>query len=225
MSRPFIAIVSCARDTLNGFNDAIRKTWLKDISSDYAFILGRDATPTQSDEVVVDSKDDYLSLPEKTHALLIWALNKGYDYIFKCDTDTYVKAKEILSSDYAQNDYIGYFNGPIGDPMAIYNRVYAWASGGSGYWLSKRAADYVAANPPDSRAICPVLRYPCEDLWVGQLMGEKIASGEFTGLHDERYWRGYRSNFKVEFTAHYCSEGMHRKFNTSWMYTHHEVNK
>jgi hypothetical protein len=225
MSRTLIAIVSCARDTLNGFNEAVRQTWLKDNTSDYAFILGRDAVPTKPDEVVVDCKDDYLSLPEKTYALLNWALKQGYENIFKCDTDTYVKPKAILSSDYQGHDYIGFFNGVVGRPNIVYNKCYAWASGGSGYWLSRQAAEYITTTPPGDKSICPVLKYPCEDLWVGQILGERINAGVFTGYHDERYWRGFRDNFKVEFTAHYCSEGMNRKFNTSWMYKMHEVNK
>lgn len=225
-TKTFIAIVSCARDTLNGFNEAIRKTWLQDNSSDYAFILGRDATPTKDDEIVVDSPDDYLSLPQKTHALVNWALKQGYENIFKCDTDTYVKTKAVLSSDYRRYDYIGYFNGPVGRENVVYNQCYAWASGGSGYWLSKRAMDELGSTPmEDDRALCPVLRYPCEDLWVGQVLGERIRLGELTGYNDERYWRGYRDNFKVEYSVHYCSEGMNRKFNTQWMYNHHEVNK
>jgi hypothetical protein len=225
MTKTLIAIVSCSRDTLNGFNDAIRQTWLKDNYSDYAFILGRDAVPTHSDEVVVNSKDDYLSLPEKTHALLTWALGKDYDYIFKCDTDTFAMPKRILTSGYTNHDYIGYFNGPVGQANVVYKRCFAWASGGSGYWLSKKAAQIIVDNPPDKRAICPILKYPCEDLWVGQLLGKQISEHRFTGLHDDRYWRGFRGDFKVEFTSHYCSEGMNRKFNTNWMYKHYEVNK
>lgn len=224
-TKTLIAIVSCARDTQNGFNEAIRKTWLDGVSSDYALVLGRDAIPTLPDEVIVDSKDDYLSLPNKTHALLRWALERDYTHIFKCDTDTYVKPARILESDFQAHDYIGFFNGPVGKPNVVYKTCYAWASGGSGYWLNKRAAQYIIDNPPDYRAKCPVLKIPCEDLWVGQLLGERIYKGVFTGLHDTRYWRGFRLDYKVEFSVHYCSEGMNRKFDTRWMYEHHEVNK
>lgn len=229
MNRILIAVASCHRDKDNGFNDAVRNTWLQGVTLDYVFVIGATLTHGDvflyKDELYLNAGDDYLSLPEKTHGLLRWAVNEGYDHIFKCDTDTYVRVDKMLDSDYASHDYIGYFNGDVGRPNVIYNKCYAWASGGSGYWLSKRAAQYIVDNPPDGRAICPTLKYPCEDLWVGQLLGPKIESGEFTGLHDPRYWRGFKPDSKVEFSAHYCSEGMNRKFDVNWMYRHHEANK
>lgn len=226
MGNVLIAIASCERDTKNGFNNAIRKTWLNGVTVDHVFCIGHHGIiPIFGDELLLDCKDDYLSLPDKTHALLKWAISKDYDHIFKCDTDTYVRVNKILASRYAKHDYIGYFNGLVGTPNVVYDKCYAWASGGSGYWLSKKAAQYIVDNPPDEKAVCPQLKYPCEDLWVGQLLGPKIQSGEMSGLDDHRYWRGFRANNKVDFSVHYCSEGMNRKFDVNWMYQTHKANE
>lgn len=225
MGKSLIAVISCNRDAMNGYNHAVRQTWLHNSSADYVFVIGgKSSTIRMGDELYITAKDDYLSLPNKTHGLLTWALNEGYDNIFKCDTDTYVKVNRILSSNFSDYDYIGYFNGEVGKPNVIYNKCYAWASGGSGYWLSRRAAEYIVSNPPDHKSICPQLNFPCEDLWVGQLLGPNIQSGSISGLHDPRYYRGYRDNYTVEFTSHYCSEGMNRRFDTGWLYKHHAVN-
>src|SRR5208282_5975493 len=47
-----IAIVSCRRDARNGFNQAVRDTWLQDIAkfpeAEYKFFIG-DGTPVPSD--------------------------------------------------------------------------------------------------------------------------------------------------------------------------------
>lgn len=219
-----LAVASCARDCGNGFNQAIRDTWGQDVEgADLRFFTG--AGGGASDEVALDCRDGYLGLPEKTWALARWALTQGYSHVFKCDTDTFVRPAEMLASDFHRYDYVGTFNGPLGVARAVYGRCYAWASGGSGYWLSSRALELVAAGRPGPLSVCPRLRTPAEDLWVGQLMGPSLALGELTALHDERYGRSYREDFTADFTAHFCSQGMKRAFDPEWMHLHYEVNR
>lgn len=221
-----IAILSCARDESNGFNQAVRNTWLRDIQgADYYFFLGRGAVAENSDEILLDCPDGYLNLPEKSKALFKWASDNQYDYVFKCDTDTYVNSERLLSSGFYENDYTGYFNGVIGVPNTVYSQCYSWASGGSGYWLSGRAARYISEQDTHPACVCPMTKIPCEDLWVGQVLGPRIATGFFSAKHDPRYGRSYRDDCVVEISAHYCSEGAGRKFNTDWMYRHHGVNQ
>jgi hypothetical protein len=78
--------------------------------------------------------DDFKSLPQKIRMFCSWALeNRDFQYLFKCDDDTYVSMKRLLQHSW-QGDYIGRGR----------SRVYAF--GGPGYFLSARAADIVAQN-------------------------------------------------------------------------------
>lgn len=224
MEKILIAIASCERDSLNGFNQAVRDTWLKDKNVDYKFFRGIGSAPAKEDEVILNCKDDYLSLPEKTMEILKWAVNDNYDYVFKCDTDTYVVLDRLLSSDFKNYDYVGHFNGQLGKPNLIYSSLYTWASGGSGYFLSRGAAWKIIAEGNTNKAMCPNLRIPCEDLWIGQVLGPFIESGELKAMSDTKYGWGFSEDFITEYTSHYCSEGKKRKFDVSWMFNHHQKN-
>lgn len=228
-----LAIKSCARDAENGFNDAIRDTWLRGLTgANYVFVLGRGARHTKPDELILPCPDDYYGLPYKTKSLLQWSVGQDFDYTFLCDTDTYVHTPRLLHSGFANSDYVGWFNGPVGINRAVYGRCYAWASGGSGYWLSKQAAKLVADADPMGpgkfqlpQCICPELKIPCEDLWVGQVLGPEIEAQHLSAFHDTRYYRGFNLDYKVDISAHYCSAGHNRSFDPEWMYKHHEVNR
>ena len=220
-----IAISSCARDAQNGYNQAVRDTWIKDLTCDYKFMVGETDIQLKDDEVRLPCPDDYLSLPYKTLETYRWALENGYDFIFKCDTDTFIRPEKLLSGDFHLYDYYGSFNGPIGVPGVVYNSCYSWTSGGSGYWVSRKAAELIIAEGVTKKAVCPNLRIPCEDLWIGQVLGPKIRENILTGFHDDKYGRSFNSNYLTDVSSHYCSEGMKRKFDTNWMYKHYEINK
>ncbi len=71
--------------------------------------------------------DDYDSLPQKTRWFCLWALvNCQFEYLFKCDDDTYVDIPRLLTCGVTA-DYAGY-------------NIAGYASGGAGYLLSKNAA-------------------------------------------------------------------------------------
>jgi len=127
-----IAITSCARD--RAAQQAIRDTWIKDIPEgvDYRFFLGQPtAADAKPDEVFLDVSDEYLKLVDKTKALLDWALNRTYEFIYKADVDTLVCPANLLSSGYESHNYMG----------GLYSAPdIRFASGGSGYWLSAKAA-------------------------------------------------------------------------------------
>jgi hypothetical protein len=80
--------------------------------------------------------DDYNSLLHKMRQFCRWALTQDFDYLFKCDDDTFVVADRFLEFDPGGRDYIGV------DPVDHINPKFA--SGGAGYWLSRRAAEAVA---------------------------------------------------------------------------------
>jgi hypothetical protein len=84
-----------------------------------------------------------------------------WDYLFKCDDDTYISLPRLMAVDPAGRDYIG----------AEWRPGVGYASGGAGYILSRRAVSIVAER---------LESYPtgAEDLLVGQVL--RAAGIEFS---------------------------------------------
>lgn len=90
------------------------------------------------DVLHLNCRDDYMALAYKTKAFCQWALTQEFDYLFKCDDDTFIATDRFLEY-VPMGDYIGV------DPCDHINPKFA--SGGAGYWLSRRAAQVVANMP------------------------------------------------------------------------------
>lgn len=180
-----IAVKSCHRDLDAGLHEAIRGTWGRDAKAlgiDVFFFVGRD--PMQQDtrrvrryengEVVLDCDDSYDYLPLKTRRICQWLTGKVYKHLFFCDTDTFVRSKQLLTTGFEWYDYFGDFfdNQPGAAPFKftdargnLFEECRAWASGGFGYFLSRRAADIIASTPPNFWA---------EDMYVGNVLAPAI---------------------------------------------------
>ena len=203
-----VAISSCRRDTHNGFNQAMRDTWLKDLKRypnvEYKFFVG-DGTLTvgddedaiirsqagtgdknrgidygakgnssahaalrepqitpKEDEVVLQVPDDYRHIAVKVRGIFRWAAERGYDYVFKCEPDTYVVVDRWMKSGFEKHDIMG---GPAGGNVA----------GGSGWWMSRRAILAVVDEPINTWS---------DDCWFPGLLGRKLGVRVH---HDVRY--------------------------------------
>ncbi len=120
---------------------ALRRTWFQDVASfskhvDYKIFYGSPSPlgfSAKPDEVLLEVPDDYGHLPEKTIAICQYALEHGYDYLFKCDDDTLVYVDrlvwELMSNRFV--DYGGFRHAHV-------------CGGGPGYWLSRKAFSIVA---------------------------------------------------------------------------------
>lgn len=160
-----VLTTSCAADR-GGSQQVARETWVGAWGHlvDHRFVLGKGNRDTVPSELIVDAPDDYFGVPFKDQAAWHWAIANGYDYVFQTSVDTYVAVPRLLQSGFEQWDYIGRrcTNGPH-------------ASGGAGYWLSRKALDILVAETPHRNY---------EDLWVG----ETLASHGIPVFNDERYW-------------------------------------
>jgi hypothetical protein len=141
--RTLIAILSCHRH--RRWQDAQRQTWIRDVPPssewDCRFFLGNPPPDRICvDEVFLDVPDDYMGLLLKTRGIMGWALGQGFDHVYKADIDTLVVPSNLASSGFEQHDYVGGVNREC--PPVIF------ASGGSGYCLSRRAMELVAAAEP-----------------------------------------------------------------------------
>jgi hypothetical protein len=160
-----IAVLSCHKNW--GVHPVIRSTWGEKIrDADVRFFIGRPKKQIAEDEVFLDVEDDYDSLPYKTHAMVKWALEHGYKYIFKVDTDTFVVPSRLFASKYTQHSYVGY---PW--PKEERSGGFQWASGGAGYWINWEAMEVIARHPVEEFCWYKGKIQP-EDMAVGRVLGE-----------------------------------------------------
>jgi hypothetical protein len=206
-----------------GFHDAIRATWGQELRGKamLRFFVGvepnsRVSRNFKSDEIAVNSGDDYNSLPHKTRAICYWATTKQLDHLFLCDNDTYVNVPKLLSCGYQCFDYSGKISKPLGQtfPYDAVDRngatehiaeCHPWASGGYGYFLSRAATFLISDIFPDTWA---------EDLWVGQVLGPEIAKGDLTGFDFPA------GTYSQHFPSHEFKSGYDLKF--GWMEEQHK---
>ena len=125
---------------------AVRETWWRDLANHpnvtgkFFFGRGEDRQPLP-DEVFLDVADDYVSLPHKVQGIVRWALERDFDFLFKCDDDTFVWVDRLLSGGFEHFDHYGWGTGGIGGGLL----------GGPGYFLSKRSMQAVAEAPKPTR--------------------------------------------------------------------------
>jgi len=93
--------------------DAIRNTWAQEVQdADVRFFLGA-GDKQHDDEVILDCPDGYHFLSQKTQLIRRWALNHGYEYLWKVDDDCYLRPERLLTV--TPHDYIGRLRGPSGN--------------------------------------------------------------------------------------------------------------
>jgi hypothetical protein len=138
--------------------EACEKTWIADFASDpdvlIVFLRGDEtlASPhsLEGSTLWCRCPDDYLNLAFKTREFARWAAeNIEFEYLFRCDDDTYVYRDLFVAYDQNGVDYIG-------TPVRR-----EFASGGAGYFLSPRAAELVADADFEAKT---------EDRQVGELL-------------------------------------------------------
>jgi hypothetical protein len=106
----------------------------------------------QADEVMFSVPYDFKHLPFKVREIFRWAWVRGYDYVFKADTDTYVDVPRLLASGFQEFDYVG-------TPFFVDGQPFG--HGGAGYWVS-RAAFKLFLDAPIATS--------WDDIWTGQIL-------------------------------------------------------
>ncbi len=156
-----LAIVCCHHRA--GACQVIRETYLADAKIDYKFFFGRGSHANiQPDEVILDCDDAYKGLACKVWRISQYALENGYECVFKVDDDTYVRPERLNRSGYYGKEYVGMLLGATDK-----YHMNEYARGGTGYWLGQSA---LAAL---SSAAVPNPDIPseyAEDSWVGKTL-------------------------------------------------------
>src|SRR5271157_4401796 len=131
-----IAIISCESYRVNGNNQALRDTWLPSVSEekglDYKIFMGQGSKIEKEDEIYLDVPDDYEHISYKGREIHKYALDNGYDFLYKCYPDTYLCPSRLMQSGFQDYDYVGHFACKLKTGQQ-------YCTGGTGYWLSKKA--------------------------------------------------------------------------------------
>lgn len=160
-SRIIVGVLSGLKE--HSRRNQCRKTWMSQLKQHNCpafFLFGNSKqTAQKDDELHMCCPDDYISLPQKTRNFCQFCLdNYDFEYLFKCDDDTYVAVDRFLAYK-PIGDYVGI------DPVECFeDGQYSkgFNSGGAGYFLSHKAAQIVATHLTEKTG--------AEDLLVGRLL-------------------------------------------------------
>ena len=119
--------------------DACIKTWVKDIQNPHEYYFY--GSKTQSEKMPKtwncepNDGEARFRLPEKTYKMLMESLKHDWDFLFKCDDDTFVAFDRLVNllKNYNFNDAF-YIGGKIVNP-------FAYGQGGAGYALTRSAVE------------------------------------------------------------------------------------
>jgi hypothetical protein len=135
---PEILIGVCSHAGNRHARDLIRQTWASSLPSGIRVLFfsgGIDAD--EHDAVALSTADNYASLPGKVRAFFRHAARDcQFDYLFKCDDDTYVVPSKLRSLVDHAADMVGDMHLARG-----------YFSGGAGYLLSRSTVELFAAAP------------------------------------------------------------------------------
>ena len=205
--RPLVQIISHAGGST--WRQAIRDTWLEFGGVEHRFVIGAGAVTAHDDTITVAAPDGYDGIAFKVREGLRFALQDGYDFVFTCFTDTYVSVPRLLLSNFERHHYSGCcIRCPEGyqDLSTDGKGRFSYASGGPGYWLSRRAMEIVVATEPRSQY---------DDMWIGWELG-------LHGLpcfNDNRYGHHGDRLYPEQITCH-LSKGT-GNYDPAWMYQAH----
>ncbi len=127
--RPLVFVGICSSTKNKSRRDEIRQTWLKvpAPSVKYSFFVGiaeaDESTVGEGDVALLDVPDAYEYLPLKIQRFFRTMLCQDFDYLFKCDDDTYVRPDRLHELLDCESDFIC---------SEDWNK-YGWAQGGG--WI------------------------------------------------------------------------------------------
>lgn len=182
----------CSCNTAASRRKACRETWLSHPAPGIAckfFVGRREPIKGEDDVVALWVNDDYAHLPAKGLAFYQYALEHyDFDWLFKCDDDTYVALDRLESLCDDRYDLIG--------DMTLANR--GFPSGGAGYLMNRTLVENIVAHGGQVPAT------GAEDVLFGQLSRELGARTYATSrLFLNHSVVPHRLNDQV--SAHWCS--------------------
>lgn len=151
---------------------ACRNTWARNLDHnkdlDIKFFYAGDMKDARRDEILLECGDGYYDLPEKVFKFFEYCLNNyEFDYLFKCDDDTYCAVDRLMELVNTMDDPARGFKAY--DIKSNQDHL----QGGAGYLLSRETVEKILAlGIPDNEA---------EDVCVYQNLTEAGITITFDG--------------------------------------------
>jgi hypothetical protein len=126
---------------------ACQNTWLSGVPHDGTQTNSQVFWHAFSDlELGLDPNDEQVRI-KRTQLMCQYALDHGYDYIFRTDSDAYVWVNRLLACEFEQYDYMGWC---VDYPkhIEIGTQGLRTAHGGIGFFLSHKAMQVVVSSTP-----------------------------------------------------------------------------
>lgn len=187
----------------------IRETWLTQLPEgvDYKFFYGNKLRPENRrnvkpvvlrdplvDEIFLDCEDNYTANPAKMKRICQWALAHGYDYILRCDDDTFIYPDRLL----------------VNDRPKWEGKSYAGASAsnfhpGGCMFLDRRMMELVISSAVSTYA---------DDVWIGKVaMDNRIPMTTISTMRNQ-WGTGYKVPADIDPTGissfHSCTPDVMR---------------
>jgi hypothetical protein len=202
--KTLIGIASYPEAERNGMNKAMMDTWLRGDTGDYMFFIPEFVYPSSMKSchiVSTRAHDTYEDYFRNFQLACGYILLQGYDYLFWCDRDTYVRPENFPLSRFDHYDYVGY---PLEHPdCPIY------ASGGAGRWFSRKALEVIMNSKQ-------------EHFHADISVGISLARAGIKLWADPRYfiWRVPITKHNGMIAVH-LSQGT-KNYDPDWMYDTHK---
>lgn len=186
MLRILIGICSCLHYAHK--HQAVRDTWLRVLAPGITalFFTGESKEINKPGLVQLACPDDYGHLPSKVQSFYSYALvHHDFDYLFKCDDDTYVHPERLLGLPRPGVEFIG-------NPRLF---SHGWTNGGAGYLMSREMTKRFAARPVEAKG--------AEDVVFSNLAKASGLKIEMSSeLHEKSDKPPEHNNETI--TAHWC---------------------
>lgn len=200
-----VAISSCGRYEAN--HQSMRDTWLpeaKQLGIDYKFFV--EAGSKASDDTIVTQNEDW-AMTCRLKYKVRWAFTQGYDYVFSCFPDTYVRSDRLFACGFEKFDYFG----------SVYKHANPGATfychGGAGYLLSRPAMEVVSKQESS---------YLNDDCWLGDILSTvHILRGNCDDFHQ---FAGSPMKDNTVVTSHlsHASNSLGVPYTAKFMYDEHK---
>ncbi len=160
-----------------------QSTWLRDSPVDFHGFMDAELGLSEIDQHN-NALDPIRTL--RTQLMVRWALEHGYDYLFRTDTDSYVWVNRLMACGYEQHDYMGWC---VGYPRHL-EKDWAMntAHGGVGFILSRRSMEIVAT--------APVEKYSDGKYWGDLWAGHQLWKHGIYCHRDTRFLEGSSGDHK-----------------------------
>lgn len=165
------------------------KPWMNNSKADVFFVMGRPGpAKREGDTLYVPCGDGYYDLVSKTYHICKYVLeNCDFDYLFKCDDDSYVNIDRLLAIE-SDASYLG--SGRFCKDYKVF-----YAEGGAGYRLKKDAI----------RCLVNKLDLKNKNKFEDSLVGQTLRDNGFKLEDDKRFCQSLKrvpSNANNQISCH-----------------------